>query len=99
MLGIALGTEKRSGNYVQVKQGEARALLVELMQKLQEATQLPEVDPMHACSSSKGKSIFQAKREAVEQQRLIRQAYKNQALFGQFVLLVDLIFTMRLAKV
>ncbi|CDJ52736.1 hypothetical protein EBH_0004790 [Eimeria brunetti] len=83
---------------LEVKQAEARDLLVELMQKLQEATQLPEVDPMHACSASKGKSIFQAKREAVEQQRLIRQAYKNQALFGQFVLLVDLIFTMRLAK-
>ncbi|CDJ36189.1 LOW QUALITY PROTEIN: uncharacterized protein EMH_0009970 [Eimeria mitis] len=83
---------------LEVKQTEARALLVELMQKLQEATQLPEVDPMHACSSSKGKSIFQAKREAVEQQRLIRQAYKNQALFGQFILLIDLIFTMRLAK-
>lgn len=54
---------------------------------------------MNACSANKAKSIFQAKREAAEQQRLIRLAYKNQALLGEFILLVDLIFTTRLAKV
>ncbi|CDJ70402.1 dynein beta chain, flagellar outer arm, putative [Eimeria necatrix] len=96
----ALSSDPKTGatKELEAKHSEARSLLAALMQKLHEATQLPEVDPMQACSTNKGKSIFQAKREAAEQQRRIRLAYKNQALFGQFILLVDLILTMRLAK-
>ncbi|KAL8272359.1 hypothetical protein Esti_003649 [Eimeria stiedai] len=87
-----------TGKELEAKHAEVRSLVVTLMQKLHEATQLPEVEPMQACSANKAKSIFQAKREAAEQQRLIRLAYKNQALLGHFILLVDLIFTTRLAK-
>lgn len=84
--------------YVQAKHGEVRSLILALVQKLHEATQLSDIDPMNACSTNKSKSIFQAKREAAEQQRLMRLAYKNQALVGRFILLVDLILTTRLAK-
>ncbi|KAL8435556.1 hypothetical protein ACSSS7_002401 [Eimeria intestinalis] len=88
-----------TGKELEAKHAEVQSLAVTLMQKLHEATQLPEVDPMQACSVNKAKSIFQAKKEAEEQRRLIRLAYKNQALLGHFILLVDLIFTTRLAKV
>ncbi|KAL8438977.1 hypothetical protein Efla_006922 [Eimeria flavescens] len=87
-----------TGKELEAKHAEVRSLVVTLMQKLQEATQLPELDPMEACSINKAKSIFQAKREAAEQQRLIRLAYRNQALLGRFILLVDLLFTTRLTK-
>ncbi|OEH75824.1 hypothetical protein cyc_04028 [Cyclospora cayetanensis] len=83
---------------LEAKHKEARAHLLSLEQKLEEATQLPEAEPMHAHPFSKGRSIFQAKRDAAEQKRLLKVAYRDQALLGQFILLADLIFTMALAK-
>ncbi|KEP63814.1 UNVERIFIED_CONTAM: ATPase family associated with various cellular activities (AAA) domain-containing protein [Hammondia hammondi] len=80
----------------EAKQQRVHQTLQKLMARLHEATLLPEEDPLERPSVSRSKSMVQESEEARERARLLRMAFADEALFGDFVKLVDSILAVRL---